>query len=216
MSEKEQDKEKAITKHFKKILILVIIIAVVVVLAMGFVVFNTTRTETKSRMVDFNLKDIGELATQAGYFTNVQVISSSRELFGITVPFTQSNYVYSYDGVVKAGVNFELVDVSVDEENSIITVKMPEVEILSLEVYEDSLEVYDESKNIFTPLSISSFNQSLTDLKEEVRQRAVDNGLLESAKTNAETLIKGFIAGMLDIKTYTFEFLPLEEDKLAK
>ncbi len=38
-----------------------------------------------------------------GHYTNVQVIDKWQELWGMQVPFTQSKYVFSYDGVIKAG-----------------------------------------------------------------------------------------------------------------
>ena len=50
----------------------------------------------RSRIVDLRMEAIGELSTQAACFTNVQVISNSREIFGVTVPFTQSKYIYNH------------------------------------------------------------------------------------------------------------------------
>lgn len=104
-----------------------------------------------SRIIRLGLNDIGELTTQAGYFTNVQKISGSRELYGITIPFTTSKYIFSYDGIVKAGIDFGKIDVSTNPINKVITVKLPEAEIYSLVIDHDSLEIFDESKNIFSP-----------------------------------------------------------------
>ncbi len=159
-----------------------------------------------SRTVEFGLRNIGELATQAGYFTNVQTISGSRDIFGVTVPFTQSKYVYSYDGVVKAGVDFREITVSLDEPAKTLTVSLPAARILDVNVDEDSLVVYDESKNIFSPLKMNDIKDSITALKEEVRQKAVDNGILRNAESNAETLIKGFLQGAFSQDAYAIRF----------
>lgn len=157
-------------------------------------------------MVNFGLKDIGELATQAGHFTNVQVISGSRKIWGADIPLTQSKYIFSYDGVIKAGIDFEQIEVNVDDAARVITVKLPEIKILSSEVDPKSLEIYDETKSIFTPLSLSSVNMSLIEMDEEVREKAIGNGILENARTNAEALITGFLAGTFDLQKYSIQF----------
>lgn len=161
---------------------------------------------SKSRTTDFGLKNIGELATQAGYFTNVQMINQSRQLFGADIPLTQSKYVFSYDGIVKAGIDFESIQLNADENSHTIKVKLPEVKILSYEVEPNSLEVYDETSSIFTPLDISKVNISLIEMKEEVLKKATENGILENARANAETIIKGFLAASFDMKKYSIEF----------
>ena len=56
------------------------------------------------------LRNIGELATQSAYVTEVGVIDDPRTLFKkVKIPFTQSQYIYSYDFIVKAG--FKVKDI---------------------------------------------------------------------------------------------------------
>jgi len=159
-----------------------------------------------SRMVNLRLNHIGELATQVGYFTNVQVIENTRDIWGIKIPFTQSKYVFSYDGTIKAGVDFEKIDWKVNEMKKEILLKMPPVQIISNEINMDSLEVYDEKKNIFCPLKLDDMNQSLAEFKKESEDKAKANGLFESAKANAELLVTGFMSGAYDPNAYTFVF----------
>ena len=87
-----------------------------------------------SRMVNLRLDNVGELVTQVGYFTNVEVIENNRELWGITIPFTQSKYIFSYDGTIKAGIDFERVEWDADELGKSVTIRMPKVEVLSNEI----------------------------------------------------------------------------------
>lgn len=42
----------------------------------------------KSKVSAFGLKNIGELATQAGYFTSVQVLKDVKQLWGMDIPLT--------------------------------------------------------------------------------------------------------------------------------
>ena len=135
---------------------------------------------------------------------------AARSIFGLEIPFTQSKYIYSYDGIVKAGLDFSELEIQVDDANKIVTVTMPEVKIFDISIDNDSLKIYDESQSIFTPLHITDLNDAQIKLKEEVRQTAIDNGILEGAARNAKTLISGFLSGTLDLKDYTIEF---EEQK---
>lgn len=187
---------------------LAIAVLIVLVLVGGSCAITSmvVRTQVSSRTTSFGLKNIGELATQAGYYTNVQVIKKSQELWGAQIPFTQSKYIFSYDGVIKAGLDFSDIDVQVNASSKTVRVTLPEIRILSNEIDENSLEIYDESKNIFTPLDLEDVNQSLVELKEESSQTAVENGLLEQACANAELLVSAFLAGTYDAEAYTIVF----------
>lgn len=184
----------------------VIIIAVLLVLNWtGTVSFRTSETRT-SETVDLRMDSIGELATQVAYYTNVQVIENSKELFGHAVPLTKSKYVFSYDGTLKAGVDFAETDISVDETTHTISVKMPETRIISNEIDTNSMQVYDESRNIFSPLKMDDINVSFATLREESEAKALSNGILENAKENAMALVKNFIGNVCDLETYTVVF----------
>ena len=182
---------------------------IVLIFLLVFSVFTgiSSVTTVRSRTTDLGFKNIGELATQAGYYTNVQVISGSRELFGIEIPLTTKKYIFGYDGVIKAGIDFADVSVSVNELSHTITVNMPEIRILSNEIDENSFEIFDETKNIFNTLKVSEINTSLIALKAESEEKAIANGLIDNAKRNAELLISGFLAGTYDLSVYTVEFV---------
>lgn len=182
---------------------------IALIIAIMFVVLLSVSTNVltvKSRSIELGLKNIGELSTQAGYYTNVQVISDYREVFGVDIPFTQNKYIFSYDGIVKAGVNFSEIEVNVDDITKTIVVTLPEIKILSNEIDEESLEVYDETKNIFNPLKLDDINLAFVTLKERAQENAIENGILENAQVNAENLVKGFLQGMFDLSKYAVEF----------
>lgn len=163
-------------------------------------------TTVKSETVQFGLKDIGELATQAGFYTNVQTIKGSRQLFNIDIPFTENKYIFSYDGVIKAGLDFGDVDIDVNKEAHIVTIKMPSIKILSNDIDHDSLQVYNEVKNIFNPLKLSDVNLSLIEMEKQAEETAIANGLFENAQANAEVLIRGFLSAAFDPGVYSLEF----------
>ncbi len=173
--------------------IVAIMILAVIILSAG--IGAGSRFFIGSKMTQFDLKEIGELATQAGYYTNVEIIEDSKKLWKITLPFTSSKYIFSYDGIIKAGVDFEDIEWSVNDVTKKITIKLPEMKILSNEIDTNSLYVYDESRSIFSPLTVSDINDSLIALKAESEEKAIGNGILEEAEANAKILIQGFLDG---------------------
>ena len=201
--ERHRNRPNRASKNLLLVSLVVILICITIIAAM---LIQTRKNQVESRNIAFGLKDMGELVTQAGYFTNVQSSTSTRQLFGMDIPFTTSKYIYSYDGVVKAGLDFAGIEVQVDDANRIVTVLLPEIEVLDVNIDNDSLKIYDESQSIFTPLHISDVNEAQIELKEQVRQTAIDNGILEEAEKNARTIISGFLSGTMDLKNYTIQF----------
>lgn len=194
---------------------LLVTLGAVLVLA-GFVLIGIGSYQRsaayRSRIVSLRMAEIGELSTQAAYFTNVQVISNSREIFGVTVPFTQSKYVYSYDGVIKAGVDFSRITWTPDDCRRTVTVSMPPAYVTDIDVDENSLEVYNEAQSIFTPLTLSDIQASRQQMEIEAREQAVANGLLEAATANARALIEAFLKSETEMQDYAFNWIITEEE----
>ena len=173
----------------------IVVLMIVTILLVGAAIGIGSRVFIGSRMTQFDLHAIGEMATQAGYYTNVEVIEDSKTLWKITLPFTSSKYIFSYDGIIKAGIDFADIKWSVNDVLKTIHVDLPDTKILTNEIDTDSLYVYDESRSIFSPLTVSDINDSLIALKIESEEKAIGNGILEEAEANAKVLIRGFLAG---------------------
>ena len=157
------------------------------------------------RTARLGFEDIGELATQSAYCTEVEVTEASRELFGVTIPFTQSKYIYSYDVVIKAGLDF--TDVSWSQQDGTIRVTLPEIRVLSNEIDLDSLKVYHEDESLFRNITLEENNAALADLKARAEQDAIGNGLLEEARDNAQQILTAFFANQYDLTEYRLEFM---------
>lgn len=180
-----------------------IALLLIVIVLMGFIIFEKP-ISTTSRMTNFGLREIGELATQAGYFTSVQVIQDAKDFFGISLPFTEKKYVFSYDGTVKAGVDFR--EISIENAGNEIHVHIPEAEIFGVQVDPESYTIYYEGESIFNKLKIEDVNEAQKSLEEEVREKAVTNGILENATNNARMLITGYLSAIYDLNEYNIVF----------
>lgn len=196
----------------KLVIILLLVLAVIAGIA-GLRKGGGQPAESESKTTRIGFENIGQMVTQAAYCTEMNVTKDSRKLFGMTIPFTQSEYIYSYDVEVRAGLDFSQIVWSVDEENSIIQVRLPQVQILSSEINTDTFKVYHEEESIFTPIKLADNNDALKTLIENAKQDAVANGLLENAESNAETILRGFFANVYDLQKYKIEFIRQEAEK---
>ena len=182
-----------------------VLLAVVITLLVCGGAFGVhTHFSSKSDTLKIGFEDIGEMATQVAYCKEVDKIDKLKDLYGMVIPFTQSKYIYSYNIVIKAGFNFE--EIEWKKQDKTIQVKLPEIKILSSEIDYDSFEVYHEQDSIFTKVNLEERNESILKLKEKAEQDAIANGLLENARANAETILKGFFGQVYDLEEYKLVF----------
>lgn len=201
MNQQEQHNPPHIVHNLKNIvLIALVVVLAITVVGLGFKVTHTTESKTTK----LGFEDIGEFATQSAYCTEVSATANARKLFGHNLPFTQSNIVFSYDVVIKAGYDFSAI--TWDVHDTTITVKLPEVKVLSCEVKEDSFKKYVEDESIFTPFTLDDNNNAMKALKETAQKDAIANGLYENARSNAETMLTTFFSSAYDMDQYTIEF----------
>ena len=149
-----------------------------------------------------SMSNIGELCTAEYNYTHVEQVDSSREIKGFKIPFTTSMFIYSYDGTIKAGIDFTKIKIDKNDTEKVITVTLPKVEIISSEVHHDSFQLYDEKNNIFNPISVADVADSLVDLENSEKEKAIGGGLLDKARDNAITLVENFMHGSYDVGDY--------------
>lgn len=80
---------------------------------------------------------------------------------------------------------------------------MPEIEITDITIDNDSFKIMDESNNIFNSISIGDLNDAQKELKKKMKESAVEKGVLDIAKNNAETLLSEMLkssTGDYDVK----------------
>ena len=183
-----------------KIIWILVVIIVVVLLVISF----NKDTFSSNKLTNIGFENIGQLATQSAFCTEVNVTESSREIFGLTIPFTQSKYIYSYDFNIKAGFDFD--EISWKENNKKITVNLPEVQILSNEIIEDSFKVFHEEESVFTPISLEDNNAAIEKMKKSAEEHAIKNGLLKNAIANGEDMITRFFEKEYDLNEYEIVF----------
>ena len=113
---------------------------------------------------------------------------------------TTKSFILTYDGTVKAGVDLDGAEVSVS--GTTVTITLPEAEILSHEIDEDSMEVFDEKTSIFNPFTVEDFTSFQSDQKAAMEEKALSRGLLAEARAKAVSSVEQLFAAALP-DTYT-------------
>ena len=154
-----------------------------------------------SDLLGEQLRSVQELVSVEYHYTNMGKFENQVDFYGWKVPFTTKSFIVSYDGVIKAGVDLEQLQVSIGDRE--VTVTLPESRIISHEIPEDSLEVFDESDNLFNHITIEDYTAFTQDQKSAMEQRAVDGGLLDRANQEARTAVDSLLRIMPGLEEYT-------------
>ena len=198
----------------QKVLDIKFIIAVIILILLCAVLVYT-RKEAKSNYVsdekitEIGFENIGELATQSVTTTTVRVETKDLKLFNVSIPLTQSKYIYTYNTTIKAGINFSDVKWQLgdtDDTSHNIYVDIPEVKTLSADIDLDSFKVLHEENNIFSPITLTEHNDSLIQLRENALSDAINSGLYDRALDNAKTILTSFISQVYPSNEYSIIF----------
>ncbi len=168
----------------------------------------TVEKEISSAILTDGVRELGLLVTEEYYFTEVVSYSSVKTLWKFELPLTESSYLVSYDGVVRAGVDLSRAAVEKDEENKRITVTLPEASITDTDIDPQSFRLYSEKSGLGNPITAGDFNNSLIELETTAREKALDRGLLARANENAHALVRNVVGALCDLNEYTLVFEP--------
>ena len=150
------------------------------------------------------LANMGVLITQEYYFTQVEKYTKEKTILKFLT--SQSEFTYSYDGAVLAGVDFEKIQIEKDEDRKILTVDMPAPEIVTVTIDKDTFKIYSEKESLWNPLKLEDYNISLVEFENAAKERAIANGILERSDEQAEKLVLEFIRNLPNASGYTIEF----------
>lgn len=191
-------------KTFLKILIPFLLGAVVALFGIYSInnlqIFDDGDTKINVTVIKNSFGDIAELTTQEYEFSDMgKYEQENKRLIGdLRIPFTGKYFVISYDGVVKAGIrDITQAKVELNDIMRILTVTLPDVEILDAYTDPASYETLDETFNPFNQITPGDVAELLkAELDTHVEQAKAD-GLLTSAREHAEQVMQAHVKALL-------------------
>lgn len=186
---------------FKKFNIAIMIIAVILVTFFISKNINkaipviSDKTFIDVKVIEENLRTIAELSTLTYTYSDVGIFSDQKTLsmFGneIGIIGTKKSFIITYDGEMKFGIDLSKVFIS--ENGDVLTITIPEVQMFSHEIKEDSISLLDEKTGLFTSSSVKDYADFMVQQKDKMENRALEKNFYSQAKLNAELQIKSFI-----------------------
>ena len=173
-------------------------------------VYEEASREIDINVVNVEIQEIGELATLEYLYTDAGKFEDPKQLFGKDVPFTTKSFIAKWDGIIKAGVDISQVTAEVDSNNKEVVIHIPKAEILSHEIDSESVETLDQKNGLFNPVSVEDVREFDEKSKEKMEERAIENGILDKAFENAESIIEKLIDPMIQEFEYTVRFEVIE------
>ena len=189
MEEKENPKSKRI--KFKHMAVLFVIIAVIITaLMIKIKIFNKKSEPTIiSKATLEKVINVSDLSTFEAIYNGVAAVANEEKPENI-------DYYVSYEAKVKAGIDFELVEVEVNETDKVITVTLPEVKITDVDVDIASLDyIFMNNKANTQTVSEQAYKKCIKDVTKE--SNSTDE-IYESARQNARNIVEALISPFVE------------------
>lgn len=192
-------------KYMKTIkqIVFVVIVAAISLTVGSFIGGKQSKPEITSDLITQQLRSASELTTLEYLYTNIGKFENNIDFNGWNIPLTTKEFVLSYDGVIKAGIDLEALEVKVEGQKIMVT--LPQATITSHIIDEKSIQLFNESKNIFNQISVQDYVDFTKVLKEEKELDLETKGLLEQAQEKSKEVLTTLIDTLTDHE-YTIEF----------
>lgn len=166
--------------------------------------YITVKVNISTEMLEEELRNISKLITEEYYFTQVETYEKVEELGFV---HSTSRIIYSYDGVVAAGVPTDKIKISVNEDTKTVTITIPKSTIQYVTIDFDSFKKLEEKQGIWSKIRLDDVNKSLVEFKESATAKAEEKGILQKADENAEAVIKQTVNSLVDSNEYEVKFI---------
>lgn len=104
-------------------------------------------------------------------------------------------YYVSYEGTVKAGIDFNDIDIKIDDNNKVITFTLPQEEIKETTVNVGALDyIFTDDKYNTETVTQEAYQKCCDDLKEKAETESkIKNAAKENTKAAVEALITPWV-----------------------
>lgn len=184
-------------------------------LLVGTVVLCLTGCGKETQTADFSgVTSVCELATLKCYYHNVA--KAETEASGIFAKWLKTGYKKiwtEYSGIIEYGIDISQVTVSEPDKNGVVTVTMPDAQVLNVDVDEESLGTPLTDTGFLTSVTTEEKTTTLAGAQEAMEQQAKENTeMLSQAKARAKTLIEECIKNVGESigEEYTVEWKDAE------
>lgn len=186
----ENQKKKLSGPKVKYIIGIAIMLAVVIIVLLA-VSMSSKKSEPEIISIS-TLEDIinvSDLSTFEAVYNGIAKVTDEDNPEKV-------NYYVSYDAKVKAGIDFEKVDITVNTDEKIITVMLPEIKITDVNVDITSLDyIFENEKANTETVSEEAYKKCIEDVTSESNS---EDAIYELAEQNARNIVEALISPFVE------------------
>lgn len=193
--QKEERKQNKLVGAIKKKIRTLIAGMVLAVMVIGFLCIKSELSHSDGKKVSTiseslleEMKEINELSTvDYTYNAIAKVYAEDEETL---------KYYVAYDGTVTAGIDFNKIDIDVNEEEKKVILTLPDVEIQDVRIDMGTMDyIFTKNKYETETVSQEAYKASLADLENRVSQ---EDSLHEMARENAIASVKALFSPWIE------------------
>ncbi|MBR1592568.1 MAG: DUF4230 domain-containing protein [Ruminococcus sp.] len=173
----------------------------------------TTEEPTTEPIFIYESDIYDTISAAAGFTARTYTYHSSevyefyRDAWGMKVPLTTNMFIFSFDGAIDVDIDFGEIQIAVDNDEKTVLISVPDAEIISHTVDENSFEFKDAKDDVFSSLDYSDYSDMLSEQKKEQERRLLQNyDFFYSVKINAQTIFGEFLGCRDDLSEYEIIF----------
>lgn len=182
---KKKLKQSLSSKKVRYITGIVIVLLIIIIVPLTVsIASKKSKPEIISKSTLEKIVNVSDLSTFEAVYNGIAKVTDEDNTEKV-------KYYVSYDAKVKAGVDFEKVDITVDNEKKVITVKLPEIKITDTNVDITSLDyIFENSKANTETVSEEAYKKCIEDVTNESNN---ENAIYELAEQNAQNIVEALI-----------------------
>lgn len=196
---KVRKRETTMDKKIKQKLLCKIILCIIVAVASAMLIaytafllkniFKNPQPEIISKSTLEKIINVSDLSTfEAVYNGIAKVVNEENQ--------EKVDYYVSYDAKVKAGIDFEKVEITIDDENKVISIKLPKIKLTDINVDITSLDYIFENDKANTPtVAEQAYKKCIEDVTNE---SSSENAIYELAEQNAKNIIEALVRPFIE------------------
>lgn len=183
-------KQELFGKILKYVIIFVLILALIIIGVTAISVSSKKpELEIISKSTLEKIINVSDLSTFEAVYNGIAKVMNEDN------PEKVDCYV-SYEAKVKAGIDFEKVDIEVDSENKVISVKLPEIKITDVNVDITSLDyIFENDKANTSTVSEKAYKKCIEDVKNESNS---EDAIYDLAEQNAHNIVEALISPFIE------------------
>lgn len=177
-------------------------LAIVLVAALAFFggsVFKQ-KPSIESATLSEGFREISQLSVEEYRLADIAELNEPAKILGrkIDSSLTNKKLLYTYEGYVKAGIpEYENVEFSIDKAAKKVIIKSPKVEVTDAKIDDATIKFYLESDSFLNKLTSEDRRDLRVEEEKKMKERAIEKGLLDRAKTRAEEMLKANVESII-------------------